>query len=37
MTFRAVVITDQLKQTLFETYAIIEMGTARKYNDFETH
>ncbi len=37
MTFRAVAITDQLEQTLFETYAIIEMGTAPKYNDFETH
>ena len=37
MTFQAVAITDQLEQTLFETYAIIEMGTAPKYNDFETH
>ena len=37
MTFRTVEITDQLEQTLFETYAIIEMGTAPKYNDFQTH
>ncbi len=37
MTFRAVQISDQLEQSLFETYAIIEMGTAPKYNDFETH
>ncbi len=37
MTFRAVSITDQLEQTLFETYTIIEMGIASKYNDFETH
>ena len=37
MTFQAVSITNQLEQTLFETYAIIEMGTAPKYNDFETH
>ena len=37
MTFRAVSITDQLEQTLFEIYTVIEMGTAPKYNDFETH
>ena len=37
MTFRAVSITDQLEQTLFEIYAIIDMGTAPKYNDFQTH
>lgn len=37
MNFRAVEITDQLEQTLFEIYAITEMGTAPKYNDFETH
>ena len=37
MTFRAVSITDQLEQTLFETYAIIEMCIASKYNDFATH
>ena len=37
MTFRAVAIPDQLEQTLFENYAIIEMGTVPKYNDFETH
>ncbi len=37
MTFRAVSITDQLEQTLFEIYAIIEMGTAPKSNDFQTH
>ena len=37
MTFRAVAITDQLEQTLFENYAIIEMDTAPKYNDFATH
>ncbi len=37
MTFRAVSITNQLEQTLFEVYAIIEMGTAPQYNDFETH
>ena len=37
MTFRATSITDQVEQTLFEIYATIEMGTAPKYNDFETH
>ena len=37
MTFRAVSIPDQLEQTLFEIYAILEMGTAPNYNDFETH
>ena len=37
MTFRAVAITDQLEQTLFETYAIIEMGIAPQHNDFGTH
>lgn len=37
MTFQAVSVTDQLEQTLFESYAIIEMGTAPQYNDFETH
>ena len=37
MTFRAVSITDQLEQTLFEIYAIIEKRTASKYNDFDTH
>ena len=37
MTFRAVPITDQLEQALFEIYAIIKMGTAPKYNDFRTH
>lgn len=37
MTFRAVSIADQLEQTLFEIYAVIEMGTAPKYNDFQTH
>ncbi len=37
MTFRAVSIPDQLEQTLFENYAIICMGTAPRYNDFETH
>ncbi len=37
MTFRSVSITNQLEQALFESYAIIEMGTASKYNDFETH
>lgn len=37
MTFRAVEIKDQLKQTLFEVYAILEMGTNAKYNDFDTH
>ena len=36
-TFRAVSIVDQLEQTLFEIYAILEMGTDSKYNDFETH
>ena len=33
MTFRAVSISDQLEQTLFEIYAIIEKETASKYND----
>ncbi len=37
MTFQAVEITDQLEQTLFETYAINDMCTAPQYNDFETH
>ena len=37
MTFKAVSIPDQLEQTLFEIYAILEMGTAPQYNDFETH
>ena len=37
MTYRAVSIPDQLEQTLFEIYAILEMGTAPEYNDFETH
>ena len=37
MTFQAVSIDDQLEQTLFEIYAVIEMGTAPTYNDFETH
>ena len=37
MTYRAVSIPDQLEQTLFEIFTIIEMGTAPKYNDFETH
>ena len=37
MTFRAVAIPGQLEQHLFETYAIIEMGTAPRFNDFETH
>ena len=37
MTFKAVSIPDQLEQTLFEIYAILEMGTAPEYNDFETH
>ena len=37
MTFRAVSISDQLEQTLFEIYAIIEKETASKYNDFDTH
>ena len=37
MTFRAVAVPDQLEQTLFEIYAVLEMGTAPRYNDFETH
>ena len=38
MTFRAVPIPDQLEQTLFEIYAILEfLGKAPKYNDFGTH
>ena len=37
MTFRAVPIPDQLEQTLFEIYAILELGTDSKYNDFDTH
>ena len=37
MTYKAVSIPDQLEQTLFEIYAILEMGTAPEYNDFETH
>ena len=37
MTFRAVAVSDQLEQTLFEIYAVIQMGTAPRYNDFETH
>ena len=34
MSFRAVGIEDQLDQTLFETYAILELGTYPRYNDF---
>ena len=37
MTFRAVSVEDQLLQTLFETYAILELGTYPEYNDFDTH
>lgn len=37
MTFRAVPIEDQLLQTLFEIYAILELGTYPEYNDFDTH
>ena len=37
MTFRAVPIDDQLEQTLFETYAILELGTYPENNDFDTH
>ena len=37
MTFRAIPVTDQLEQTLFEIYAILELGTISKYNDFDTH
>ena len=37
MTFRAVPIKDQLEQILFEIYAILELGTCPKYNDFDTH
>ena len=38
MTFRAVSISDQLEQTLFEIYAILELlGKDPKYNDFGTH
>ena len=37
MTFRAVPIEDQLEQTLFETYAILELGTHPEHNDFDTH
>ena len=37
MTFRAVPIEDQLEQTLFETYAILELGTYPEHNDFDTH
>ena len=37
MTFRRVKITDQLEQTLFEIYSILELGTYPQYNDFDTH
>lgn len=37
MTFRAVAIDDQLEQHLFETYAILELGTYPEHNDFDTH
>lgn len=38
MTFRAVEIKDQLEQTLFEVYAILEFRTHDLgYNDFDTH
>ena len=37
MPFRAVSIPDQLEQTLFEIYCVLEMGTAPRYNDFMTH
>ena len=37
MTFRAVEITEQVQQTIFEIYAILEIGAVLRYNDFETH
>ena len=37
MTFRAVAISNQLEQTLFEVYAILELDTLDKFNDFDTH
>ena len=37
MTFRAVPIDDQLEQTIFESYAILELGTYPEHNDFDTH
>ena len=37
MTFQAVEIEDQLEQTLFEVYAILEKGTYPEHNDFATH
>ena len=37
MTFRAVPVPDQLEQTLFEIYAILELRTDSKFNDFDTH
>ncbi len=37
MTFQAVAIEDQLEQTLFEVYAILEKGTYPHHNDFKTH
>ncbi|MCY4393167.1 MAG: hypothetical protein OXE43_14130 [Chloroflexi bacterium] len=37
MTFQAVAIEDQLEQTLFEVYAILEKRTYPHHNDFKTH
>ena len=37
MTFRAVTVEDQLEQHLFETYAVLELGTYPGHNDFDTH
>lgn len=36
MSVRCIGIDDQIKQTLFEVYAVLELGTT-KYNDFTTH
>ena len=37
MEVRVVEITDQVEQTLFEIYAVLELGTAPLYNTFETY
>ena len=36
MDVRVVGITNQVEQTLFETYAILRSGTTPKYNEFHT-
>ena len=37
MEVRVVEITDQVEQTIFEIYAVLELGTVPRYNTFETY